>query len=95
MVRQGMDNPQVKNRNEQRKDECLRLLGGKKCKRCGVNHLHPAAYDFHHTKGDKGDNISRMIANGTDMETIKEELKKCVILCKNCHAETHALKQVV
>jgi hypothetical protein len=79
-----------RNKRELFKEKCLIYLGGKKCKRCGVNHLHIHAYDFHHVKGNKDTEISKM-AN-EKWSKVQSELDKCVVLCKNCHAETHAYR---
>lgn len=80
------------NKYKNLKEKCLIYLGGKKCQKCGVSHLPPQCYDFHHIKGNKEDNISKMIQKGISFEKIKKELNKCIIYCKNCHAEYHALK---
>ncbi len=61
-----------------------------KCSRCGFN--HPAALDFHHidpsTKSFKMSNISRVEKNKT---LIMEEIKKCEVLCANCHRVEHSI----
>ncbi len=69
-----------------RKKKAVELMGGKCCK-CGYN-KNCAALDFHHLDPseksyDWGTLRLRSWAN------ILEELKKCVMLCKNCHAELH------
>lgn len=60
----------------------------KGCIKCGFK-VHPSALDFHHTNDNKGFSISS--GNGqTSIETLKEEIKKCVVLCSNCHRLVHA-----
>lgn len=60
---------------------------GGKCEKCGYNKLIPSAYDFHHIDPSiKEFNISRTIRN---FEACKKEVDKCMLLCKNCHAEIH------
>lgn len=44
------------------------------------------ALEFHH-KSDKDYNVSQMA--GRSVETIRSELCKCIVVCANCHAETH------
>lgn len=56
------------------------------CSRC--TEKHPACIDFHHTSPDtKFKEVSLMLKYGID--TIKAEIAKCILLCKNCHAKLH------
>jgi len=57
-----------------------------KCERCGEN--HPATLDFHH-KGNKKKGINFMFHWGYSIDTIKNEIKKCKVLCANCHRKLH------
>lgn len=45
----------------------------------------PIVLDADHISGKKRQSISLMIARGCCWKTINEELKKCQILCANCH----------
>lgn len=61
----------------------------KGCSRCGYN-KDPRALDLDHVSGIKKAGISQLVANNS-WETVLEELKKCVVLCANCHrAKTFA-----
>jgi len=69
----------------------LEIKTGLKCSKCGFE--HPAALDFHHTDpNEKKFNISK---NKTyfkhNKERLFEEIKKCVVLCANCHRIEHAV----
>jgi hypothetical protein len=44
----------------------------------------PHVLDFDHIK-DKSFGISRALQMGTSLEKIKQEIKKCEIVCSNCH----------
>ena len=44
--------------------------------------------DFHHPNDDKKRSISRMVCRYS-MKRIMEEVIKCVVLCRNCHAIEH------
>lgn len=68
------------------KEALVDAMGGccQKCK--GVFNL--AAYDFHHI-GKKEADPSHLIANAS-VEKIAQEIKKCVLLCANCHRTEHA-----
>jgi len=65
------------------------LKKGLKCSKCGFS--HPAALDFHHTNPNEKDfQISGRI-NIKHKEKILNEIKKCIILCANCHRIEHAV----
>jgi predicted metal-binding protein len=77
-----------KNRNK-RKDRLLKaidMLGGK-CNRCNTTY-EPCVYDFHHTDpAEKDFTIGENMLVGE--ERFFNEIKKCVLLCANCHRLTH------
>lgn len=63
----------------------MALLGGK-CSNCGwAGGL--AAFEFHHQDGK---DFSVGNAGNRSWDVIKKELLKCVLLCSNCHRETHS-----
>jgi len=58
-----------------------------KCTKCGFN--HHAALDFHHEDPSlKEHNVNRLISDGR-FKRAYEEIKKCVVLCANCHRIHH------
>lgn len=68
------------------KERAIAFLGGSCCK-CGYDKC-PAAFDFHHLNPREKDfDISSRVAWS---DTLEAELKKCVLLCANCHREAHA-----
>lgn len=68
------------------KERAIAFLGGK-CQGCGYDRC-PAAFDFHHVDAQEKDfEISSRMAWTPALE---EELRKCVLLCSNCHREAHA-----
>lgn len=69
-----------------RKIEAVKLLGGKCCK-CGYSRNY-GALDFRHTDPSIKEHGIAMMVRMSWKKTIVE-LKKCVLLCKNCHAEEH------
>jgi predicted HNH restriction endonuclease len=75
-------------RRKNLKEELIQELGGK----CNMCHsvFESAVYDFHHLN-DKKDSISAMFDKAS-IEAIKQEVKKCILLCANCHRITHARK---
>ena len=63
------------------------------CSQCGYNKCF-AAVDFHHINPDIklisiADYICIHPCNIKHMDIIKQELKNCIPLCRNCHAELH------
>lgn len=61
-----------------------------RCKKCGMS--HPGALEFHHREPEKKVmSISRMVSKYDFEETyiILEEIKKCDVLCANCHRILH------
>ena len=65
---------------------CLELTG-LTCEHCGFTHTTPAPFDWHHI-GDKDVEVSRL-SRTIDQTKLKEEISKCIFLCKNCHAIEH------
>lgn len=60
------------------------------CVRCGYK-TYVGALDLHHVKpSDKVLNVSRMVSDIWPMRDIKNEIRKCVVLCTNCHREAHS-----
>lgn len=70
----------------ERKKKAVQLLGGQ-CSRCGYK-TNFASLIFHHKDSIDKEfdwNKLRMMAK----ETIEKELKKCILVCSNCHGEIH------
>lgn len=61
------------------------------CSRCGVS--DPLVLTFHHVlKQDKLADISELVSHGT-LWQLQTEIKKCVVLCWNCHHRQHAIER--
>lgn len=80
------------NKNERLKDRNKKFMEKVKsfseCCRCGED--HPACLEFHHVDpSNKKHNVSEMIGNTSSIESIKEEIRKCEIICANCHKKYH------
>jgi len=64
-----------------------------KCKICGFD--HPAVLDFHHIDPkEKFKTVSDLKWSGCSNETFLNEIKKCDILCSNCHRIEHWNKKL-
>lgn len=72
-----------------KKEKLIKQLGDK-CSRCGYNKCIKAL-EFHHIDpNNKSFNISGSLH--LSMEILSSEVKKCVLLCSNCHREIHYLE---
>jgi hypothetical protein len=73
------------------KKKLVEYKGGK-CEICGYNkcidnltfhHLDPSQKDFQISGASKA------------FETLKKEVDKCQMLCRNCHGEIHSIKNLI
>jgi hypothetical protein len=72
---------------QNKRTRAIEYFGGR-CQACGFN-KYSCSLDFHHkNRSTKSPKYSSM--RGWSWERILEELKNCILLCKNCHAATHA-----
>jgi len=80
---QGID--PIAHRAKKRKDFVLALVGTK-CQLCGYDRCRENLA-FHHVTGkDRGLSIKAFQCRAVSLVA---EIKKCVILCHNCHGEVH------
>jgi hypothetical protein len=63
----------------------LNKIKEKGCSLCGYRKCFDAL-DFHHVTQDKTYSISKL----TSVKPVIEELKKCILVCANCHREIHS-----
>ncbi|OGG37498.1 hypothetical protein A2110_02845 [Candidatus Jorgensenbacteria bacterium GWA1_54_12] len=82
----------TKIRRYRTKATAIKLLGGK-CMDCGWRG-NQAALQFHHLAARHKDFTFGNVANKS-WDSIKSELKKCILLCANCHAIRHSSKEDV
>ena len=59
-----------------------------KCERCGFCDYR--ALQFHHNKGNKEFNIGEVTKRGISWDKALHEIKKCEVLCANCHQIEHS-----
>lgn len=74
------------------KKDILNKLGFSGCNNCGYIGNNLASLDFHHIKEeDKIFNIYEALnrQRKVSVEELFEEIKKCKILCRNCHRQHH------
>lgn len=78
----------VKRWRKKIKSTMIESMGGC-CQVCGYNKCNEALELHHLDPSQKDFNFGCVTANPKSAEKIKEELKKCVLICANCHREVH------
>lgn len=58
------------------------------CSTCGESRHW--CLDFHHTDpSSKEGSLSELVTRNVSRERILEEVSKCIVVCRNCHADIH------
>lgn len=74
-------------RDKERKAKAVELFG-ERCYRCHKSYP-PAVYDFHHLDETIKEWTPKEVLNSRSWEVAEEELKKCIMVCSNCHRIIH------
>ncbi|MGV2985630.1 hypothetical protein ACNPNP_18200 [Microbacterium sp. AGC85] len=62
-----------------------RYLNDHPCVDCGASDIR--VLDFDHRPGrDKRDGVMQLVRNGFGLSTVQDEINKCDVRCRNCHA---------
>ena len=78
----------VKEWRRNTKKKTVLAMGGK-CQCCGYDTCYEAL-ELHHLDPNVKDlTFSKIRANPKNVLSMKEELKKCILVCANCHREIH------
>ena len=67
--------------------EWVEFKSSLQCAHCGFT--HPAVIDFHHVIRDKGKQSVNVLISHGRFAAAREEIKKCIPLCANCHRILH------
>ncbi len=78
----------VINNRRRKKAELVNMFGGR-CIVCGYK-KYAGALDFHHTNPKNKSFALSVKGLSYSRESILQEAKKCVLVCKNCHTEIEA-----
>lgn len=78
---------QTVNRMRKLKQQMVEYKGGC-CQKCGYNR-YIGALEFHHINPEEKDFNPSHLKKYTMDSRVTEELDKCLLLCSNCHRETH------
>ncbi len=71
------------------KARIVEAMGGK-CVCCGYNKCMSSLAIHHLDPSIKEISFSGVRANGISWDKIIQELRKCILVCNNCHGEIHA-----
>ncbi len=77
----------TKIRRYRTKMAAITYLGGK-CEKCGWKG-NQAVFQFHH-KNPAKKNFNLGNVSNKSWDTVKQEIKKCTLLCANCHMIEHS-----
>ncbi|ATI16609.1 hypothetical protein [Salmonella phage LVR16A] len=77
-------------RKRKTEEVILEVFPSLSCEVCGYSKCK-AALDFHHLDPSEKDfNLARITSTNMAKDKVIAELRKCVLLCSNCHREHHA-----
>lgn len=85
----SLQSEKVKNWRKRTKERIAASLGGK-CVVCDYDRCTDSLDCHHVDPTEKESGISKFKTNPAQWSKIVEELRKCVLLCRNCHGELHA-----
>jgi hypothetical protein len=79
----------VKNWRQSTKTRIVEAMGNR-CQICFYDKCN-SALEFHHIDpSQKEFSFGKIVANPIKLDSILNELDKCILLCANCHREVHA-----
>ena len=82
----------MKQKYQEKKNIVQEIKSSCSCAKCGQTRGY--VLDFHHINpNEKSDSIARLTSNNSKLDKVYDEMKKCIVLCANCHREFHYLQQ--
>ena len=76
-------------RQKRNTEHIVEYLSTHPCKRCGETDM--LCLEFHHrNRKTKKMSVSAIFHGGHSIEMLVAEIKKCDVLCANCHKKEHA-----
>lgn len=83
-LNRGKRNSLQKQKREYLQEFSLRYRRLCGCKHCGINNPIVLQYDHIDTE-NKISTVSQMVSERCNISIIKDEIRKCQVLCANCH----------
>lgn len=85
--RNSVDNFDIK---ESKAEFVRKIKYNMSCSKTACKESRRQCLEFHHVKPEeKVDGINKMLTNGSSLNELKKEVKKCTIICRNCHQIEH------
>jgi hypothetical protein len=83
---------EVKEKKLEKRDIALEYVNEVKSSGCVIcGEKEPCVLEFHHIDPtEKEYEVSAMVYWNVNLDKIKIEIRKCVVVCRNCHAKVHA-----
>ena len=82
----------MKQKYQEKKNLVQEIKSSCACAKCGETRGY--VLDFHHiSPNEKSETIARLTSNTSNMNKVYDEIKKCIVLCANCHREFHYLQE--
>ena len=82
----------MKQKYQEKKNIVQSIKSSCSCAKCGDTRGY--VLDFHHINPEeKEDSIARLTSNNSKLDRVYDEIKKCVVLCANCHREFHYFQE--
>jgi type I site-specific restriction-modification system R (restriction) subunit len=77
----------ISDRKKERRKEWSAFKSTLKCAKCGED--HPATFDFHHVERHPDNKKVSKLLQSHNYGAARKEIKKCIVLCANCHRKVH------
>ena len=74
-------------RKKRLKKQWLEFKGSLSCEMCGEDHI--STFDFHHIEKHPDNRAVNKLVSDYNFKEAYEEIKKCMVLCANCHRKHH------
>ena len=82
----------MKQKYQEKKNLVQEIKSSCACAKCGETRGY--VLDFHHIDpNEKNETIARLTSNTSNINKVYDEIKKCIVLCANCHREFHYLQE--
>lgn len=84
----------VKDWRHRTKQKLIASMGGQ-CQCCGYNKCNTALELHHIDPAEKEFSMGQIMGHPKSAKQIADEMKKCILVCANCHREIHAGIRVI